>query len=259
MAQKVTAMDIRMAAAVTAGVNNVAEFCRRQQISRQTFYKWRARYAAEGIAGLSERSRRPASSPTATTAEVEDAIVALRKRLTDEGADNGPDSIRWQLLRDPALPPQRVPSRATIARLLTRRGLVTPAPKKRPRSSLHRFTFARPNECWQADWTGWTLADGTEVAIAGLLDDHSRYLPSLPCGRGDADAALVWAGMQAGIAESGLPAMVLSDNGMVYSMARRGGQAAFEANLHALGTATITSTPLPSADLRQDRTALADP
>jgi transposase InsO family protein len=243
MASKVTAMDVRMAAAVAAGVDNVARFCRQRQVSRQTFYKWRARYAADGIEGLAERSRRPASHPTATTAEAEDAIVAMRKRLTGDGHDNGPDSIRWRLIDDAVLPPELVPSRATIARVLTRRGLVSPAPRKRPRSSLRRFTFPRPNECWQADWTGWVLADGTSAAITGQLDDHSRYVPSLRAGPGDADAALVWAGMLAGITECGLPAMVLSDNGMVYSMARRGGQAAFEVNLHALGVATITATP----------------
>ena len=29
---------------------------------------------------------------------IEDEIVAVRKQLADEGADNGPDSIRFQLL-----------------------------------------------------------------------------------------------------------------------------------------------------------------
>ena len=39
MAQKVTAMDIRMAAALAEQMDNVAKSCRREQISRQTFYK----------------------------------------------------------------------------------------------------------------------------------------------------------------------------------------------------------------------------
>ena len=45
---KVTAMDIRAATALAGEIENVAEFCRRHQISRVTFYKWRARFAAEG-------------------------------------------------------------------------------------------------------------------------------------------------------------------------------------------------------------------
>ena len=48
MAQKVTAMDIRAAAALAGQVDNVAEFCRDQQISRQTFYKWRRRFCEAG-------------------------------------------------------------------------------------------------------------------------------------------------------------------------------------------------------------------
>ena len=33
-----------------------------------------------------------------------------------------------------------------------------------------------PNERWQADITHWRLADGTEVEILNVIDDHSRLL-----------------------------------------------------------------------------------
>jgi transposase-like protein len=45
MAQKVTAMDIRAATAMAGQVVNVSQFCREHQISRQTFYKYRRRFA----------------------------------------------------------------------------------------------------------------------------------------------------------------------------------------------------------------------
>ena len=61
MAQKVTAMDIRAATALAGQMDNVSQFCREQQISRQTFYKFRRRFGEEGLAGLQERSRRPKS------------------------------------------------------------------------------------------------------------------------------------------------------------------------------------------------------
>ncbi|BBY26649.1 hypothetical protein MSEDJ_07450 [Mycolicibacterium sediminis] len=51
MAQKVTAMDIRMAAAVAGQLDNVAAFCRDERISRQTFYKYRRRFREEGSTG----------------------------------------------------------------------------------------------------------------------------------------------------------------------------------------------------------------
>jgi hypothetical protein len=50
------------------------------------------------------------------------------------------------------------PSVATIWRILSRRGFVTPQPHKRPRSSFVRFEADLPNERWQADVTHWKLA-----------------------------------------------------------------------------------------------------
>ena len=46
-------------------------------------------------------------------------------------------------------------SRATISRYLTKHGLVTPEPKKKPKSSYIRFQAAMPNETWQSDFTQW--------------------------------------------------------------------------------------------------------
>jgi transposase InsO family protein len=235
-------MDLRMAAALVGEIDNVAVFCREHAISRTTFYKWRGRYLAEGIDGLKERSRRPHSSRFATSTHLEDLIVEARKRLADNGDYNGPQTIREQLVAE-GLP--GVPARATIARILTRRGLVTPQPHKRPRSSYQRFVAERPNEMWQSDWTGWELAGGRPVAIAGTLDDHSRLLVGLQAGHGDATAELVWSVMSAAIAEYGIPMMSLSDNGRVYSLQRYNiaAETAFEINLNALGCKVITSTP----------------
>jgi transposase InsO family protein len=243
MAQRVTAMDVRMATALVGGVDNVAEFCRRQGISRQTFYKWRSRVGEFGVGGLQELSRRPRSCPGATPQVIEDLVVRSRKELADGGADHGAWPIRWALLADPAIEPDCVPSASTIARILARRGLVTPCPAKRPRSSFRRFVAARPNQMWQSDWTEWVLLDGTAVAIAGTLDDHSRLLVGIGADRADASAPFVWSVMMSAIGQFGVPMTSLSDNGMVYSLARRGGEAAFEANLRALGCNPICSMP----------------
>jgi len=56
----------------------VSTTCRYYGITRQTFYKWRRRYEAEGVDGLRERSRRPHSSPSATKGEVVGKIIYLR-------------------------------------------------------------------------------------------------------------------------------------------------------------------------------------
>jgi transposase InsO family protein len=74
-----------------------------------------------------------------------------------------------------------VPSPATIWRILSRHGLIIPEPHKRPRSSFKRFEAELPNEMWQADATHWLLADGTEVEILNLIDDHSRLVLASVC------------------------------------------------------------------------------
>ena len=61
-------------------------------------------------------------------------------------------------------------------RTLHAAGLITPEPRKRPRSSWIRFEASAPNEVWQSDFTHWRLADGSEVEIISWLDDHSRSL-----------------------------------------------------------------------------------
>jgi len=58
------------------------EVCRRFGISKKTFYKWLKRYKSSNgdSSSLSDRSRRPHTSPRSTPA----AVVALLKRIKDE-------------------------------------------------------------------------------------------------------------------------------------------------------------------------------
>ena len=99
---------------------------------------------------------------------LEDEIVSVRKELTDQGLDAGAQTIAVHLDRrhgDAA-----IPSVATIWRILSRRGFVSPQPQKRPRSSFVRFEAQMPNERWQADITHVRLASGTEVEILNVID-----------------------------------------------------------------------------------------
>ena len=232
-------MDIRMAAALAGEIDNVAEFCRRKNISRETFYKFRRRFRDGGIEGLQELSRRPLTSPGQTPVEVEDLIVLRRKQLIEQGLDHGAQSIVWSLQREGVV----APSVSTVWQILTRRGAITPQPQKRPKSATKRFCFSRPNECWQSDWTEWALVDGTAAAIAGTLDDHSRYVVGLAAGLGAGTTSLVWTVMLAGITECGVPSMSLSDNGTMYTGRLHNYESTFEVNLRALGTRTINSAP----------------
>ena len=66
-------------------------------VSRRWVQVLAARYLAEGEAAFEPRSRRPHASPRRTSQAVEDAIVALRKDLTEAGHDAGAETIAWHL------------------------------------------------------------------------------------------------------------------------------------------------------------------
>jgi transposase InsO family protein len=208
-----------------------AEVARSYQVSRTWVHELVRRYQTEGDAGLEPRSRRPHSNPAQTPRGVEDEIVALRKQLTDDGLDAGAATIAAHLHRRHG----SSPSTATIWRILTRRGFVTPQPHKRPRSSLIRFQADQPNERWQADTTHWHLSDGTDVEILNIIDDHSR-LAVASTARRVFKAADVVDVFDDAFTRWGLPASVLTDNGAVFTANFRGrGQVALERHLLALG------------------------
>ncbi len=196
--------------AVLVEGRSVAEVAADHGISRSWMYELLARHRAEGDAGLKPKSRRPRSSPTRVSAEMEEEIVALRKSLAEEGLDAGASTIHYHLQCRHRRRKHMVPSVATIWRVLSRRGFVTPQPHKRPRSSWRRFQADLPNECWQADTTHWALADGTDVEILNVLDDHSRLLVASRTFE-TTKAADVVVTFHEGAERHGFPASVLTD------------------------------------------------
>ncbi|OFW52330.1 MAG: transposase [Actinobacteria bacterium RBG_16_70_17] len=207
-------------------------------MSRQHLHRLLRRYGDGGLEALEQRSRRPRSNPGRTPEPVRERIIALRTELMGRGLDAGPVTIAWHLGREGLA----TPSTSTIRRILHAAGLVTPEPRKRPRSSWIRFEAAAPNELWQSDVTHWRLADGTEVEICSWLDDHSRYL--LGCtafrrvGGDDVVATFSAAGE-----EHGWPAATLTDNGAVYTSRFTGGRNGFEYLLAYLGIRQKNGAP----------------
>jgi transposase InsO family protein len=232
-------MKVRMIAALAAGALNLSELSRELGVSRKTLRKWRDRFEAEGIEGLEPRSRRPKTSPSQVSAEVEDAIVEVRKKLGEEGLDNGAKTIAWHLKQAGCV---EVPSEATIWRVLVRRGFVVPEPRKRPKASYIRFEAAAPNERWQIDATKWRLRRGRQVEIISIIDDHSRLL--VACAAvASATSEAAWEAFGAGVRWVGLPLRCLSDNGLAFSGKLRGIEVGFEINLRAAGVVPVTSAP----------------
>lgn len=221
---------------------DVTAECVRLGVSRKTFYKYLKRFAAEGVEGFYPRSRRPLTSPRRISAAVEDTLVRIRKELDDEGWDAGAEQIAFWIADHRDLWPvgEPVPTRATINRVLDRRGQIVRVPQRRPRSARRRFEAAQPNHMWQMDGFDFTLSDGRVVCILQILDDCSRFDLALRAARSentiDVWAAVVWASTR-----YGLPARFLTDNGSAFSGARRGWVAPLEDNLRVLGVAPCTS------------------
>lgn len=245
MATEVIPMSVKATAAAYAldesarEVISVTAVCRDEGISRAVFYKYVDRVRREGLAGLEERSRRPRSSPQQTPVAVEDRVVRLRKELDDAGLDHGATSIQWHLGRQREV--AKVPSVATIHRILVRRGLVVAEPKKRPKATFRCFEAPAPNEMWQIDHTDWVIATGV-VKIFNILDDHSRVaIRSRVVAEATSEEA--WSTFCQGAERWGLPAGTLSDNGLCFSGKLRHVEVFFEAQLRDAGVRPITSRP----------------
>jgi transposase InsO family protein len=237
--------------AVRVEGRSISAVARDYSVSRRWIHELLRRYDTEGEAGLQPRSRRPHASPQRTPDSVQDEIVQLRKTLTDQGLDAGAHTIAYHLTQRHG----SAPAPSTIWRILTRRGFVSPQPRKRPRSSWRRFEADQPSERWQADITHWTLADvnsansasgqshGVEVEILNLLDDHAR-LALASHARHIFKAADVLAIVTSAITAYGLPAAVLTDNGAVFAGGPRGGgRVALEVTLTALGVSVRHARP----------------
>jgi transposase InsO family protein len=218
-----------------------AEVARRYGVHRSWVYRLKARYQAGGEAAFWPRSRRPNRSPTAIPPAMVELIVRLRKELAEAGLDAGPDTIAWHVAHCRGI----TVSAATVARYLTRRGLVVPEPAKRPRSSYLRFAAELPNECWQSDVTHYRLADGTGAEILSWLDDHARYALSVTA-QARVTGPIVAATFADIAARHGIPASTLTDNAMVYTTrysGGKGGRNAFEAELRRLNVVQQNSRP----------------
>jgi len=221
--------------AVLAG-SSQSETARTYGVSQGWISRLMTRYQAEGESAFEPHSRAPTSSPGATAPDTVQLVLRLRKQLNESGLDAGAETIEWHLQHH-----HRISlSRATITRILTRAGQVTPDPSKRPKSSYIRFEAEQPNETWQSDFTHYRLTHpdgrpGADTEIITWLDDHSRMAQHISAhARITAPIVLITFTQAADLHR--YPASTLTDNGMVYTVrlaghGRQGGKNSFEAEL----------------------------
>ena len=191
--------------------SNFSALCREYGITRRTGLKWVARYNANEP--LTDRSRRPHSSPCRTPEDVELLILAVR-------ADNpgwGARTIRDVLL---AAGHSNIPCAKTVNNILNRYGCISPE-ESRKRQAFTRFEKELCNQMWQADFKGeFRMADGRYCYPLDILDDHSRYAIRVAPRLGTANVVIPV--FTEAFREFGLPEAVLSDNGAQFAGFKKG-------------------------------------
>ena len=149
---------------------SVAQACRYFGISRKTFYKWKARYAAHGAAGLCDRPRAPLRSPRATPTDVVHKILYLRQQY-----HFGPGKITDYLKRFH----QVLVARSSVHRILGKHGMNRlPANQKhRPhKQRWQRYEKPQPGHRLQMDVKFLERIPGTRKRLYQFtaIDDCTR-------------------------------------------------------------------------------------
>lgn len=225
------------------GALNVSEFCKSIKVSRSVFYKIRDRATTESAAALHPRSRAPLQPARRYDTSVANELVRIRRQLRNDGWDYGPRTIYYEASLLEHFPGGRVPSVATIARLLASVGQVDASPRKRPKSSYIPFARATAMALWQLDAFEYRLTDNTTVTIYQLLDDATRFdvgtrAYARPENSTDAQHVLARA-----IDAHGAPQELLSDNSSAFNQLRQGRIGQVELYLASKGTMPITGLP----------------
>jgi len=203
----------------------VSQLCQRFGISRKTGYKWLARYASVGAAGLADQSRRPNTSPTQTPAPVEALVLALR----DAHPAWGGRKLHHRLV---VLGHDDVPSPSTITAILVRHGRIVS--ERHPDPAWERFEHPAPNDLWQLDFMGHQPLGGGRVHPLNLLDDHSRFALAVAACANE-QRATVMPLLEGAFRCYGLPQAILTDNGPPWGDSGSGGITKLEAWLIRLG------------------------
>ncbi len=153
---------------------SIGELAAAHGVHRCWLYKLLARYRQEGPPGSSLGRDDPSHSPTRLADRHEEAIVAVRKELTDTGFDAGAVTIHYHLPHSVRRRCRRSPRSGGSSKPA---GSSPPSPTS-AQELLHRFEADLPNECWQADVTHVLAADGTFFEVLNIIDDHSACASS---------------------------------------------------------------------------------
>lgn len=196
--------------AVIAQGETVTDVAARFGVSRKTVHAWLNKYEAGGLEALGDGSHRPRSCPHQMPAEVEVALVDLRRAHPSWG----PRRLVFELAKAGVCP---VPSESGAYRALARLGLIDPAARRPRGRKFTRWERGAPMELWQMDVVGgFALADGRRAKALTGIDDHSRFCVSAFLMLRESSHR-VCEGLALAMQRHGVPGQVLTDNGKVFT------------------------------------------
>jgi len=223
-----------------SGQRTVLGLCREFGISRKTAYKWAERYEQEGLDGLKERSRARHHQAHQTSQEVQDLLIAARKKHPTWG----PRKLKaWLEDKDEDL---ELPAASTIGDLLKREGWVHPRRRRTHPLAAQAPKpggIEDPNQEWDADFKGeFKLGNGAYCYPLTLTDAYSRYLLGVRALAGTAGATARPFFEQA-FRQYGLPWTIRTDNGTPFASSGLGRLSALSVWWIRLGIRPVRGRP----------------
>ena len=150
------------------------DLCREFKISRKTGYKFWNRYKQGGPEALGDYSKRSVRHPNKTSNEVQELILAIKKKRPTWG----PKKLRVVLIeQNPGI---RIPAASTIGEVLDRAGKVKKRRQRKRCSPTPRDELTRakaPNEVWCADFKGQFRMKNQQYCYPlTITDQWSRFI-----------------------------------------------------------------------------------
>ena len=230
---------LKFVAAYQRSACTMTKVCAAFGISRKTGYKILRRYEEQGPEALRDRSRAPHRHPNQTPADVEAAVLRVRKAHPTWGSKKILAILERDWLAD------ELPVRSTVDAILKRAGVVRPRKRRSRRqpSGPPIVEANQPNDVWSIDYKGWfRVGDGTRCDPLTVNDVFSRA--SLEC-RAMVSPKLedVQFRLEGLFWELGLPDFMLSDNGPPFGSRGLGGLSRLGVWLLRLGIQPVFIQP----------------
>jgi putative transposase len=192
----------------------MAPLCAEFGISRKTGYKIFDQYKEDGVAGLTDRSRRPLRQANRLPAPIEATIVRLKREYPGWGAPKIREKLRQQFTGP------HLPAISTVHAVLDRHQLVKH--RRRRRSTVRGTELSRPTEAnalWCADYKGeFMLGNHRYCYPLTITDFASRYL--LTCeALSTTQERFAFTVFERTFKEFGLPQRIRTDNGVPFASA----------------------------------------